>query len=278
MSDCERVHLAGMAGDLYGDPDDRRPPLILLHGLTFDRTIWGPAIADLRRRQPGRRILTLDLPGHGESAPQDHYVLPELTEQIDRARAEAGFDAPVIVGHSIAAVIASLYAARYPTCGVVNTDQTLDTAEFLQVVHGLADQLRGPAFPTIWAQFASGFHLDVLPPSARAVADGASRPDQSLVVGYWSEVLDRGPAFVDELVVDTTARLAAKGIPYLSVFGSDLQPGYEQWLTERIPQATFVSWPGSSHLPNLAHPDLFAEQLAATAGWPAVSVVAASSA
>ena len=31
--------LAGLAADDSGEPD-ARPPLVLLHGLTFDRTLW----------------------------------------------------------------------------------------------------------------------------------------------------------------------------------------------------------------------------------------------
>jgi hypothetical protein len=36
-----------LAGSLEGDTD-HRPPLILLHGLTFDRMMWRPAQAELR--------------------------------------------------------------------------------------------------------------------------------------------------------------------------------------------------------------------------------------
>jgi len=41
--------------------------VLLLHGLTFDRSMWQPTLEHLRRIDPGRRILSLDLPGHGES-------------------------------------------------------------------------------------------------------------------------------------------------------------------------------------------------------------------
>lgn len=57
---------AGLAGDDEGS-SDHRPPLLLLHGLTFDRSMWQPMLAHLRQTDPGRRVLSLDLPGHGES-------------------------------------------------------------------------------------------------------------------------------------------------------------------------------------------------------------------
>jgi Predicted hydrolases or acyltransferases (alpha/beta hydrolase superfamily) len=58
--------LAGLAADDYGLSDDRAP-LVLLHGLTFDRSLWRPSLAELSRIDPGRRVLALDLPGHGAS-------------------------------------------------------------------------------------------------------------------------------------------------------------------------------------------------------------------
>ena len=63
---------AGLAASLEGD-SDRRAPLILLHGLTFDRTMWRPAVAELRKLDPGRQIFAVDLPGHGRSPAWPSY-------------------------------------------------------------------------------------------------------------------------------------------------------------------------------------------------------------
>jgi pimeloyl-ACP methyl ester carboxylesterase len=51
------VRLAGLAADDYGRSDGR-PPVILLHGMTFDRTTWRDIVPGLQRidpRTPGRR-------------------------------------------------------------------------------------------------------------------------------------------------------------------------------------------------------------------------------
>jgi pimeloyl-ACP methyl ester carboxylesterase len=45
---------AGLAADDLGRSDDR-PPLVLLHGLTFDRRMWRSALAELEAIDPGRR-------------------------------------------------------------------------------------------------------------------------------------------------------------------------------------------------------------------------------
>ena len=43
-----------LAGDLEGVADER-PPLVMLHGLTFDRSVWRPVLEPLRLRDPGGR-------------------------------------------------------------------------------------------------------------------------------------------------------------------------------------------------------------------------------
>jgi pimeloyl-ACP methyl ester carboxylesterase len=113
-----------LAGDLTGEPG-RTPPLVLLHGLTFDRTSWHPVLAELIALDPGRPVLALDLPGQGGSPPWPRYDLEPIADAVHRAVADAGLSAPVLAGHSAAGVIATIYAARYPTAGVVNVDQPL---------------------------------------------------------------------------------------------------------------------------------------------------------
>jgi pimeloyl-ACP methyl ester carboxylesterase len=136
--------LAGLAADDYGHSDDRAP-LVLLHGLTFDRSLWRPSLAELSRIDPGRRVLALDLPGHGASPGWPSYDVQSLADGIHRAVDEAGLQSPVVVGHSIGGVIATAYAAQHPTCGVINVDQPLQVAPFAALVQSVADKPSPPS-------------------------------------------------------------------------------------------------------------------------------------
>jgi pimeloyl-ACP methyl ester carboxylesterase len=79
MSTVENApSFAGLTGD--GTDSDGRPPIVLLHGLTFDRTMWRPALAKLETLDPGRRVLALDLPGHGGSVRLPTYRLEDVAE------------------------------------------------------------------------------------------------------------------------------------------------------------------------------------------------------
>ena len=94
--------------------DDGDPDVLLLHGGGLDATDWqevAPVLA-----AGGRRVTAPDLRGCGESDwdPEARYgveqTLADLDELIDALRLDT-FD---LVGHSLGAVTACVYAARRP--------------------------------------------------------------------------------------------------------------------------------------------------------------------
>ena len=238
---------------------------MLLHGLTFDRSLWRPSLAELSRIDPGRRVLALDLPGHGASPGWPSYDVQSLAHGVHRAVDEAGLQSPVVVGHSIAAIVATAYAAQYPTRGIINVDQPLQVAPFADLVQSLAGKLRGPAFPAIWQMFAASMHIELLPEAAQELLRSSCQPRQDLVLAYWRELLDRPVSELADLAAAALEAVRGTGVPYLVVAGADLEPDYEKWLTKMLPQAAVTVWPASGHFPHLAHPRRFAECLAATA-------------
>jgi pimeloyl-ACP methyl ester carboxylesterase len=94
-----QIKVAGMAGDLYGSPDGR-PSLVLLSGLTYGRGIWQPVLGHLGRIDPGRQVLNLDLPGHGDSPDQLAHTMERIVGLVHEAVGEAGLGRPVLTGHS----------------------------------------------------------------------------------------------------------------------------------------------------------------------------------
>lgn len=172
---------------------------------------------------------------------------------------------PVIVGHSIAGVIASVYAASYPTCGVVNVDQSLDTA-FLCMLQANRRMFTGSGFSAIWPSVLASMHMEVLPESTRYLLS-TTTPRQEVVLAYWRRALD-GPLEAIEAMIDrTTATLRRTRLPYSVIAGHEYEPAYGAWLHRRLPQATVTVYPNSGHFPHLAYPDRFAECLASTATW-----------
>lgn len=92
-----------------GDPAG--PPLILLHGYTDNSRSWS-LLAPLL---PGRRLLMLDLRGHGGTeAPACCYGMDSLAHDVAGFMQAMGIDRADIVGHSMGSTTGAVLAAFYP--------------------------------------------------------------------------------------------------------------------------------------------------------------------
>ena len=267
VSDTAAVLGCGrLPGHLYGAPNGPAP-LVLLHGLSFDSRMWLPAIEALHRLDPGRAVLAVDLPGHGESPLQRSCDPEEVAVLVASAVDDAGLVDPVLVGHSIAGVIATIYSARYPSRGVVNVDQTLDLG-FMDMLQANRAAVTGPGFPAVWQMLLRSMHIELLPAPAQELLS-TSTPPQDLVLAYWKSALDSSHEQMRARIDGGLAVLRDRGVPYLVTAGHQYDSSYMAWLGDALPQATVTLFPNSGHFPHLADPERFAACLAGTKQWVA---------
>lgn len=236
-------------------------PLVLLHGLTFDRRHWEPLRRELAVVDPDRTVLTLDLPGHGGAPSRASYRIEEVAEVIhSQITAAALSEPPTVVGHSLGAVIATVYAARHPTRAVVNLDQILLPGAFGGIVRAAEPELRGPGWRAVWERLTAGMGIDSLRGEARHLAETATDPRPDLLLGYWDEILHG----TDQRIrADREAELRTigeRGIGYRWVTASEPPASYADWLTAALP-TTVISVLSGSHLPHLEHPAELARML-----------------
>ena len=90
------------------------PEVLLLHGGGLSADDWqeiAPALA-----ATGRRVTAPDLRGCGESDwdPEDRYGVEQTVADLDELVAELGLETFDLVGHSLGAVTACVYAAERP--------------------------------------------------------------------------------------------------------------------------------------------------------------------
>jgi pimeloyl-ACP methyl ester carboxylesterase len=254
MRDALAPRYAGLAATTAGDPDDPRPPLVFLHGLSFDRAMWAPV---LERLDPERRVVAFDLPGHGESVELPSYRLDAVGERIHDALEEAGVAEPVLVGHSVSGVVVSIYAAQYPTSGVVAVDQVLAANEF-------GAQLRaalGRGFDPLWSALRASMQFELVPAERRTLIEAPGAPSRELALGYWDDLLTRPQAELQALVDEMLARLRAARVPYHLIAGTDPGEAYRAWLRKALPQARVTVYPDAGHFPHLVDPARFAAEL-----------------
>ncbi|WP_333496538.1 alpha/beta fold hydrolase [Kluyvera sp. CHPC 1.251] len=86
-------------------------PLMLLHGISSSAASWHKQMA-----LKGFRVLAWDMPGYGES-PMLDVARANAGDYADALAAlldSAGVEQAVLVGHSLGALVASAFAAKYP--------------------------------------------------------------------------------------------------------------------------------------------------------------------
>jgi pimeloyl-ACP methyl ester carboxylesterase len=99
-------------------------PVVLLHGLLYDRTMWWPVAAELGATCS---VVAVDLPGHGDSAPRGDYALSTLAADLAVLISRLDLHrAPVLVGHGESALLAEAFAADYATKAVLTTGEPPD--------------------------------------------------------------------------------------------------------------------------------------------------------
>lgn len=235
------------------------PPIVLVHGLSEDRRTWDPIVALLA---DGFRCVRLDLRGHGESGDADDYSAFAMAGDVTTVVAEASLDEPpLVIGHSLGAVVATMWASANDSRGVVNVDQPLRFDEFAAALLPLADMLRGPEFAPTFMAVLGGLGAEGLDDATAARLDELhAGARQDVVLGVWGLLLD---ADIGELRAATDPVLAAIDVPYLAIHGGDPGPDYEPWLRATIPTATLETGWGGGHYPHLADPERFARRVRA---------------
>ncbi|MEV7626000.1 alpha/beta fold hydrolase [Actinoplanes sp. NPDC089786] len=248
-----------LAGTLTGDADERAP-LVLLHGLTFDRRQWQPLLRELATVDPGRRVLALDLPGHGESRHVGYHTTT-LADLVHGAVTSAGLRTPTVVGHSAGGVLATMYAARFPAREVVNLDQPLTLGPFGDLVRRSEPALRGPRWRTeVWDRLLAGMGVASLPAEGRELVESCV-PHADQFLGYWDDILRNPNEVVDDARRAELRAIAQRGIGYHWVLSAEPSHPYDEWMRVTV-------LPGG-HFPHLVYP---AELAALLAGAPTAVV------
>jgi pimeloyl-ACP methyl ester carboxylesterase len=127
--------IAGPAGslsvvDVPGASTDALP-VVFVHGLAGNAAHWE---AQLRHLAPSRRVVAVELRGHGGSEPprDGDYSLEALAQDVATAAEVLGLGRFVLVGHSISGGVALACAAAWPerVAGLLLVDPMSDSRHF----------------------------------------------------------------------------------------------------------------------------------------------------
>jgi pimeloyl-ACP methyl ester carboxylesterase len=109
------TRIRGPAGSLHIDDGGRggELPLVLLHSAAGNTAQWS---AQLQHLRPNRRVVALDLRGHGRSEPPSSgdYSFAAMAGDVAAVADTLKLDRFVLVGHSMGGGVALTYAAAHP--------------------------------------------------------------------------------------------------------------------------------------------------------------------
>lgn len=266
----QRLQRAGL-GLAYDDTAQRdRPPMLLLHGWCSRRADLA-ALGDAFRGS--HRVVSLDLPGHGDSdvpIGEGRLDVPSFAADAAALCDALGLRGTVVVAHSGGATVAVELAVRRPdlVAAVVALDGTLGfPAEVLEQTAPLLAALRSPAWREVIAGFvAAGFLPGDDQDLLRRTVENVQRMPQHVVAG----VGERIAAWDAEAAL---AAFGATGTPLCYVqSGSDLELADLDRLAKLVPDLTLGRVVGLGHDQLLATP---AQPVAMIERFLAVTPVAA---
>lgn len=233
------------------------PDVVLVHGITESRASWGSLADDLAT---DHRVIAMDLRGHGGSSVTPPYDLATMAGDVGAVLAATGAESPLLIGHSLGAVVVTATAAAGVPCrGVVNIDQALLLAGFQDGLLELEPMLRGE--PDQFDAAIAGIFDSMIGPLGgpeRQRIDAGRRARQEVVLGVWDVVLTSDASSLDAMVSEVAGGL---DVPFLAVHGIDPGPEYETWVRENITGAEFEVWAETGHYPHLVHPVRFLERV-----------------
>ena len=94
----------------YSSYGKARKALVLIHGWTCDETFWSSNVPGLSKQY---RVLTVDLPGHGQSDPAPEYSMDAFADAVSAVMAAAKVKRATLVGHSMGGHVLLAFARRH---------------------------------------------------------------------------------------------------------------------------------------------------------------------
>jgi pimeloyl-ACP methyl ester carboxylesterase len=132
----------------YEEAGGEDPPVLLVHGWCCDHAYFAPQFEHFAGR--GRRVVAVDLRGHGESdRPRQRYAMGAFSDDLAWLCGRLGLTKPIVVGHSMGGIIAFDLAARYPELpsAVVMLDAAIVLPPGVRdAIPKLLEALRGPGY------------------------------------------------------------------------------------------------------------------------------------
>jgi pimeloyl-ACP methyl ester carboxylesterase len=224
--------------------------IVLIHGWTCDHTFWRLNAPALTKQ---RRVLALDLPGHGlSSKPPVAYTMSLFARAVEAVMRHANVDRAVLAGHSMGVPVIRQFHREFP-----------DKVTALVMVDGgvprepgseEAKQRAGARYAGTDSQELAAKAIDSM--FVEATAPALREEIKRKMLATPQHV--RASAF-GEIFEPSTRTPDGAGIPVLFIFAPRTAPAsdQQQFLRGLFPKLTYVPMEGAGHFLMMEQPERF---------------------
>ena len=233
----------------YEERGQGSPPMVFVHGWSCDHRYFAPQVEHFSQEH---RTIAVDLRGHGASdAPQQEYTMSAFADDLAWLCNELRVEKPVVVGHSMGAVVALQLAAEHPDVpsAIVMIDG--GTRTLVPPPPGgdpsllLADVMRHADDLTPVRQVIEGMFLPTDDPERRAwIAEAMLSTPRHVIASAWEQLRK----------VDGRSAAQACSVPALFINAATWRPELER-LRELCPHVMLGQTVGAGHFNMLEVPD-----------------------
>jgi|SRR5215211_4463093 len=227
--------------------------LVFIHCWSCDRHLWDNQVAEFAKTY---RIVTIDLPGHGESGlGRKNWSVESYGDDVKAVVTKLDLKRVVLVGSSMGGPIAVEAARRMPerVVAIVPVDTLQNVEEKLpaEQLDGALKQLRADYKGTVTALLNQFFFSPSTPAAVktRIINDATSRPPETAIA-----------IFVAIFAYDQAAGLKEIKVPVRAI-NSDRVPTNLEVNRKYAPQFDVAIIKGVGHYPMLEEPARFNQLL-----------------
>ncbi len=248
------------------DPPDLSPSgdaavVILLHGIGGGREAWGDAMSSTGRHiaQAGMVAVAVDLPGYGDSLPQNPLTMTGMAQAVLALQDWLGVRQAVILGHSMGGMVAQELHAIAPdrvrAMVIVGSSPAFGKSDGAWQQQFLQDRL---------AKLDAGLGMTGLAPNlvrsmVATKAPHAFIANATVLMSGVPELTYRR-ALRALMGFDRRANLPLIQVPVLCLAGDEdrnAPPPVMKQMADRIAGSAFICLQGVGHLANMEAPGLF---------------------
>jgi pimeloyl-ACP methyl ester carboxylesterase len=229
--------------------------LLFVHGWSCDETFWAGQAATLGAKL---HVITIDLPGHGQSdKPHIPYTIELYVRALDAVLSDAKVKAATLVGHSNGAPVIRQFYRKFPgkTRALVIVEGSLRPFGSREMREKFVALLKAPNYEENTGKLVDSMTSPIKDAALRErIKVAALRTPQYVGASEFESALDDALWKPDEIKVPVLMILAKQ--PAWST-------EYEEFVRGLVPDLDYQMWEGVSHFLMMEQPEKFNAALVA---------------